>query len=254
MALVARSTLWFARAGPPLLPDPYYNNGAALPATAPNQPVPGEAIVHAVAQGSLRFVGAANVALHSTASSVTIGAYGQTDVVTVGSNSVTINGNVFVRGGLETLTAVELRLQDKVVRVGQPVSASSLSTHAISDADLDGAGIAVGPPAPAGSTPAESVRTERSFMWCAPYEAGAGAPAEESRWRLRGGGLHIERAFDAGARTVSYGLRINDAGEFEIVRHEYASGAGAGAGAAQRVFVAGRDAGDRPSALASLFA
>jgi hypothetical protein len=245
MSLVARSTLWFARAGA-ATPDPYYNNGAALPATAPNQPAPGEAIVHAVAQGSLRFVGASNVALHSTASSVTIGAYGERDVVTVGSNSVTVNGNVFVRGGLETLTAVELQLQDKIVRVGQPVARgqSDAQPLSVSDADLDGAGIAVGPP----------VGPDRSLMWCAPYDVGGGG--EEARWRMRGGGLHIERAFDAGARTVSYGLRINDLGEFEIVRHEYSNvGGRTGAGgAAERVFVVGRDAGDRPPTLTSLFA
>lgn len=209
MSLIARNALWFSRGG-----------GDDVPASLPNDPPAGEGLIQAIAGGAMRLVGAANITMHSTASNVTIGAYGAPNVVTVGSNSVIINGNVYIRGGIESLTTVELVVQDKVVRIARPLD----NAPQLSDEELKGAGIVVD-----GGRGGDA--DEKSIRWMPPY---ANHPA---RWKVGGGGIHVERTFDQGARTVSYGLQVNDREELEIVRHDYTMTGEDGGGPQKRVFV-----------------
>jgi hypothetical protein len=245
MSLVARSSLWFFRGGGAAAPsssssmpeDPAAS--LLLMGSLPNQNIvdnssnkgpPG--LVGAIAEGAMRFVSESNLSIRSLSSGVSIGAFGTPDVMTVGSNSITVNGNVFVRGGVETITSVELVVQDKLIKLAQPLDPTA---PAFSDGDLSGAGIVVGSST---TTTSNGARSERSLRWMQSYRDGGGV-LRPSRWRVGGGGLHIERGFSNNSVTVAYGFEIADSGDLEIVRHVYSNSSSNNnnGGVQQRMFV-----------------
>jgi hypothetical protein len=210
MSIVARNALWFARSSN-FISDP-------LASTTEG------GIVQAVAAGAMRFACSSNLALFSSASNVWIGAFGVPDIVVVGSNGIIVKGDVRLTGGLETISTTEMAIQGKVLHIAQP---SGTSSNPVYDADIDGAGVVVG---------SNNYSAEKSIRWMQGYTISQ--TPMPSRWSLQGGGLHISRVFDGGARTVSFGLQINDEENLEFVRHEWnSSGGSGGGGLQQRVFV-----------------
>jgi hypothetical protein len=182
-------------------------------------------LVGAIAEGKMRFVSDSNLEIQSLSSTVSIGAFGTPDVMTVGSNSITVNGNVYVRGGVETITSVELVVQDKLIKLAHPLDPT---VPAYVDNDISGAGIVVGS--------SSGNQSERSLRWIQQYTDGDGV-TRPSRWRVGGGGFHIERGFSNNNVTVSYGFEIADSGDLEIVRHVYSNNTISKGGVQQRMFV-----------------
>lgn len=194
MSLIVRNSLWFSRSDEPVVPSsiPHYDSSVG-------------GIVQGVANGYIHLGCSSNLSILSELSNVSLGGYGVPNVVSVGSNSVHINGNVFVKGGLETISSTQLVVQDKTINVAYAVDGS-----VISDEYIDGAGVIVGRDHTA------------SLKWRKSYGQSNGA-----RWSLQGGGLHIERLFPDGM-TVAYGFQINDDKQLEIVRHEFLGGVAGG--------------------------
>ncbi len=158
-------------------------------------------IIQGIANGFIHLSCTCNLSILSELSNVSLGGYGVPNVVSVGSNSVHINGNVFVTGGIETVSSTRLVVQDKTINVAYAVDGSD-----VSDDYMDGAGVMVG------------TNQKASLTWRKQY-----GQSNAARWSLQGGGLHIERSFQDGT-TVSYGFQINDNKQLEIIRHDYSNG------------------------------
>lgn len=190
MSLIVRNSLWFSRSEVPIPSIQQYDNSSSS-----------KGIIQGVANGFMHLSCSCNLTILSVLSNVSLGGYGVPNVVSVGSNSVHINGNVFVTGGIETVSSTQLVVQDKTVNVAYAIDGSSLSEEYI-----DGAGVLVG-----------KDRTA-SLTWRKKY-----GQSNAARWSMCGGGLHIERSFQDGT-TIAYGFQINDNKQLEIVRHTYSNG------------------------------
>jgi hypothetical protein len=114
-----------------------------------------------------------NLDIMSYASNITMGAYGNEDVVVVSSNTVIINGDVRITGGLESYTETELRIQDKLIRLSYPLD----SNFSAADADIAGAGIILA------NSDDNSGAEEKSFRW------------DSEVWNVKGGNLALRDAF-----------------------------------------------------------
>lgn len=211
MALVARNGLWLTRASP-----------AVETASA----VRTSGLIEALATGEMRFASTGdNMYIASLTSNVVIGSFGTPDVITVGSNTVTVNADLQVVGTVQTVHTADLYVQDYVVSVAcGALPGDSAST--------DGAGVIVGAPSNFDGTP-----DERSVRWRAGQVAGtvasvASAPGGASNgpgWDVRGGWLRLTATVPgsqggqpwAGAavdREVSYGFRVNELDEMELFK------------------------------------
>lgn len=189
MALVAHAGLWLTRQTQPrLYADPFSKQ---LSPAAPGLALPfgTDGLVQAMASGEMRLAACSNVQLYASLSNVLIGAQGSSNVISVGSNTVTIQGNLRVVGSVDTVSSTELRLVDKIVHVAVPTE----GVAAIKDVDLDASGLMV-TSATAVMGQAKSVLwrlggattgdpTVTPAAWLASYQA--------PRWELRGGGLRI---------------------------------------------------------------
>lgn len=219
MALQLRGGVWLSRAEPP-------------PPLAPASTRAG--ILQAMASGEMRFAAASNVHVYSSASNVLLGAGGVSNVVTVLSNLVVINGDVHIRGNIEAYTSTRVHFQDKVLQVATPCNQD---TTAVTPDELDGAGIMLAP----ATSPAEHV-FERSLRWRAggaearpPMSPGGASNA--AYWELMGGGLRLSAPRGSNGARVSYGMHVNERQELEM--YKYVLDEGTGAQHYQRVFTFG---------------
>ena len=193
MSLIVRNSLWFSRNDEPIIPSSIQNDN-------------NKGLIQGIANGFIHLSCSCNFSILSERSNISLGGYGIPNVVSVGSNSVHINGNVFVTGGIETVSSTRLVVQDKTINVAYVVD----GTSPLSDDYMDGAGVMVG------------MNQKASLMWRKQY-----GQSNAARWSLQGGGLHIERSFQDGT-TVAYGFQINDSKQLEIIRHDYSNGAAGG--------------------------
>lgn len=172
MALLAGQGLWLSR----------FSTDGQLQGT--QWPLPISGVVNAVASGKVTFA--------STTASVYVGAQGASNVLTVGSNSLSIQGSLQVTGVISASNSTNLQVQNPLLLLG----ASSSSTS------LDGAGIQLGSAA------------MQSVSW---RVATAVAP---TAWELQGGGLRVTEAAPIGAPAVllSYGLQTDSNCELQFYR------------------------------------
>lgn len=185
MALVARNGIWLTRS-PATAVDPFSAQLNAAGSSASQVPVPFgyDGLVQAMASGEMRFAAASNVQLYASSSNVLIGAQGTSNVISVGSNAVTIHGNLRVLGTMDTISSSELHLVDKVIMLAVPEGSSAASATSacnIDEAQLDGAGIRA-----AGSGYAKALLWQQGLGSNA-FLSGCNAP----HWRLFGGALGL---------------------------------------------------------------
>ena len=234
MALQLRGGVWLSRAEP----------AAAAPLSSH------AGILQAMASGEMRFAAGSNVRVYSAASNVLLGAGGVSNVVTVQSNLVVINGDVHIRGNIEAYTSTRVHFQDKVLQLATPCNDDATR---LEPEELDGCGLLL---APVSSARGEQVY-ERSLRWragggggaAADEAAGAGAaaaqaapppfaahPSNAAYWELAGGGLRISAPRGSNGARVSYGMHINARHELEMYKYMLDEG---GAEHYQRVYTFG---------------
>jgi hypothetical protein len=231
MALVARNGIWLTRSTQ-FASDPFSP-------LAVQTPFGTDGLVQAIASGEMRLAAASNVQLYASLSNVLLGAQGTSNVLSVGSNAVTIFGDLRVHGTMDTVSSTLLHLNDKVVQVSVP---GAPGDHVmVSEADLDGSGLAVAPGA-----------YEKSVLW----NAGAAflRSSNTPYWQVRGGALRVvvparsnAGLTEAGGET-GFQLGINDNEEVELLK-TWKDGA-VGALHAQRIMTWGCE--DAPASLEAL--
>ena len=217
MAFIARNGLWLTRDTPTAgFADPF--TAALLPGSSlvgSTSPLPPDGVVQAVATGMMRLAASSNLQLYSAYSNVQVGAQGASNVLAVGSNSVTVYGDLNVRGAVNALMTSELFVRDKVLRVAVPDN----SNVVLADGDLNGAGVALAPGT-----------YDKSILWNAGAALGANfasslLSSNAPFWEVKGGALRLsmqargDYSRAAAGGTVSYSFRINGQEELEIVKH-----------------------------------
>ncbi len=213
MALVANAGVWLTRQTPPGgWTDPFTTAHGAGGAAA--SPLGADGLVQAMATGAMRLAAASNVQVYAARSNVVLGAQGTSNVLVVGSNAVTIHGDLRVRGGIDALVSAELFVSDRVIRVSVPTP----SNDVVAEADLDGAGLAV-----ARGLYAKDVRWRAGAGTAAPV-ADTMLSAAAPYWEARGGALRFtlptraDAAKAAAGGSVGYAFRINASEQLEIVK------------------------------------
>ncbi len=219
MALVARNGLWLTRGGV-----------AAADPFAPHQltsvPFGYDGLVQAMATGEMRLAAASNVQVYASTSNVLLGAQGTSNVLSVGSNAVTITGDLRVYGTMDTIASSEMHLQDKVVRVAvlPPEQVAAQPTLQVRDADLDASGLAIA-----------SGSFGKAVLWRAGALSNAGsnpalltaellASSNAPYWQLQGGGLRFGVAARSNAGLTAAGgglgcaLTFNADEEIEVYK------------------------------------
>lgn len=218
MAFIARNGLWLTRETVPAegFSDPFTSSffpGSPLVDT--RSPLPPDGIVQAVASGMMRLAASSNIQLYSSSSNVLIGAQGTSNVLDIGPTSVTVHGDLRVRGALDAIMTSELFVRDKVLRVAVPVDSNTL----LADAELDGAGIVL-----ARGT------YDKALTWNAGAARGASNAAPSMLtsnapfWELQGGALRLsmparaDSVKNSNGGRVGYGFRITPQEELEIFK------------------------------------
>jgi hypothetical protein len=145
------------------------------------------------------------------------------EVLRLSSNNMTLRGNIDLTGSVNTIVTEEtiLQVQDKLIRV-------SYSSNGVLDGLLtnDGSGLqVVGAPAPFPSS-SNDPKYAKSFTWN--YGRGDSSNAgtlflgtsnlDESYWQVRGGSLRLSVTKSDGS-DLSFGFRINDFDELELVKY-----------------------------------
>ncbi len=214
MALIANTGVWLTRQVPQGgWVDPF-TTGLGVGGGAAAAPLGPDGLVQAMATGAMRLAAASNIQVYASRSNVVIGAQGTSNVIVVGSNAVTIHGDLRVRGGIDALTSAELFVSDRVVRVAVPTPSNAV----VAEGDLDGAGLAVAP-----GLYTKDVRWRAGTGTATPTSAAMLAPSTPY-WEMRGGALRFtlptraDAAKAAAGGTVSYAFRINASEQLEIVK------------------------------------
>jgi hypothetical protein len=144
------------------------------------------------------------------------------EVLRLSSNNMTLRGNIDLTGTINTIITEEtiLQVEDKLIRV-------SYNSNGVIDGLLtnDGSGLqVVGTPEPF-PTESNEVRFNKSLTWnYGSSSSNAGtmylgtSNLDESFWQVRGGSLRLTVTKSNGS-DVSFGFRINDFDELELVKY-----------------------------------
>ena len=203
MALVARNGLWLTKAAP---------DDSLLPPRSTG-------MIEAVATGQLR--------LASLQSKVTIDAGGQSGVLTVGSNSLYLAGNLDVRGAITATQTNDLYVRDRIICVAS--TDMPYSDGEVQEDLTDGAGIVIG------NSESEATPSEVSLRWHKPAAQG-----QQPVWELIGGCWRLTRVLPSTGDLVSYSFTISDTGELEITKRSSPFGEAEASAKYQRVTSYGR--------------
>jgi hypothetical protein len=159
------------------------------------------------ASSVLEALSAGEMSIQSVESIVRIGGQGNSNVLVIGSNLVSVYGDLRVTGSVDSVYTNDLRIVDQLI-----VAASGAASNDASRGLTSGAGILVGDPKTDGSG-----GWERSVRWRAGISdrhdvtAGyhdAGGASNSGSWDVRGGSLRVTSVEPTG-REVSYGIRAS---------------------------------------------
>ena len=141
-------------------------------------------------------------------------------VLQIADNLVTVRGDLNLLGAINSIntTVTNLEVMDKIVTLAYP---SNPAVPVVDGAANDRSGLRVeGLPSNVSTDPAELY--DKTFLWhsstAGVQQLGTSNANAESFWEMRGGSMRLAHKKTNGT-VVSYGFRINQQDELEIVKY-----------------------------------